>query len=1368
MSFETKLVHAAVVFLLASLGAGTASALENVRFNQASVEDGLSQGSAQAIAQDREGFIWIGTQQGLNRYDGYEFVTYFHDPADEHSLSHDWIWALHVAADGGLWVGTKDGGLDRFDPATARVERHSFPAGTDGVRPDVRAIVSDGDGRIWAGSDGGGVIRLDPSSGRTRQFLADAGPSDGSVPTAASDPSALSSNRVKALHVDASGYIWVGTDGGGLNRIDPVRESVTRIALSGELDARVRSIVSDGRGLLWIGTNEHGLYLLDPETGVTRRYLHADDQAGSLSSDSIRALFVDSSLQLWVGTHSHGVNRLDPAGESFTHIRHEPANSRSLSDDHATAIFEDRGGVIWIGTHDGLNTWNPLTGAFSTFRRYEDAPGSLSSNMAQAFARNADGRLLVGTSGGGVDAVDLTTGYAERIDLVEGRTALSDDRVFSLVARPNGEIWAGTRAGGLNHFDPVSGRWSVYRNDPEDPGSLSFDGVTSLHEDDDGTLWVGTYLGGLNRFDETSGTFAHFRHDPDDPQSLCSDRVVAIMRGHAGRLWIGTHGGGLCWLDPATGTFTAVRHDPAAAESLSSNDAWAFVEDPAGNLWVGTSDGGLNLWRAADRDAGVVRFTHIGERAGLASPIVYGLLADARGRIWAAGNRGITRVDGATLKTRQYTALDGLQGNEFNFGAAYRSATGQLFFGGTQGFTGFFPERIGINANPPRVALTRFQRNYETESIERRTNEDGALVLKHTDQHVTFEYAGLDFTSPQANRYEHRLDGFDTGWVSDDGRHRVTYTNLKPGNYELRVRASNNDGVWSVDELTVPIVMRPAPWATWWAQSAYVLALVLSLYLVWRLHDRKLARVAEMNRVQASLIHEITERQTREAELMRTRRRAQRYLDVVEVIILALDRDGTVTLVNQKGVRVLGYPEEEIIGRNFYDWFVPDEYADEVRDRFEHVDQYAYSESPVKPKEGSERMIAWHTITTPPVDDEGEPGGLLISGTDVTQIRNLEQQLRDAQKMEALGTLARGVAHDFNNILSSILGYAELSMSQLHDTDKVAEYLEKLESSVGRARDLIARILAFGRGGGQAPRPVRVQDAAVEALELLKPVLPANIRVEDCLELDAGAVLADPTQLVQVVLNLCTNAAQALNESGGVLRVEVCGHHVGIEEARSSAVLVPGPHVRLSVIDNGPGMDDFTLSRIFDPFFTTRTRDEGTGLGLAVVHGIVTQLHGTVRVYSEPGEGARFDVFLPCSGEAIPAPIEPAGSSDEGVVGSGTVLFVDDEPAVRAIGEEALTRMGYRVLTAGDGAAALEIFETAADEIDVVVTDQTMPAMLGHKLAERLKARRDVPVVLMSGAGRPVTDAVDVFVEKPFSLAALGRAVRSVQIQKPA
>ncbi|MFB3104832.1 MAG: triple tyrosine motif-containing protein, partial [Pseudomonadales bacterium] len=342
--------------------------------------------------------------------------------------------------------------------------------------------------------------------------------------------------------------------------------------------------------------------------------------------------------------------------------------------------------------------------------------------------------------------------------------------------------------------------------------------------------------------------------------------VLSVYEDRGKALWVGTHGDGLCRMDPDTGKFETYRHDPEEASSLSSNDAWKVIEDGAGNLWIGTSDGGLNVFRAADRQRGVVKFTRIGVAEGLASNVVYGLESDTRGRIWASGNRGLSRVELDTGSVRRFSVVDGLQGNEFNFAAAFRSRDGRLFFGGLQGFNAFYPHEIGANTYAPPIALTRFLRLNEETNLDALRDENDLVTFRHTDRLVTFEYAALDFTDPQSNSYEHRLDGFDEGWVQDGNRHRLTYTNLLPGKYTLRVRAANKEGVRSESEFRVPFQVLPAPWVTWWAQTGYLLGILLVAFMIYRVYARRMAYAMEIQEINDTLLEEITARKGKEVE----------------------------------------------------------------------------------------------------------------------------------------------------------------------------------------------------------------------------------------------------------------------------------------------------------------------------------------------------------------------------------------------------------------------------------------------------------------------------------------------------------------------
>ncbi len=1121
MTRDTRAWLAIAAVVAALTWIETAHADLATRFTHYSVEHGLSQAAVEAIAQDRRGFIWLGTDEGLNRFDGYRFVTYVNDPNVSTTLAHNWVWALHVDAHGAVWVGTDGGGLDRLDPTTGVFE-HRALVDDPAAHIVVRAIVAEPSGALWIGTDGDGLFRLEPASGDIRRFR-----------NVASDDTSLSNDHVKALHIDASGWLWIGTDGGGVNRLKLGDNTLERYAL-GRHDAgawtkaRIRSIVSDPNGTLWIGSYEDGLIRLDPASHEVRTYRHHADDPASLSADSIRILFNDEAGALWIGTDGGGLNRYDPAADAFEHVRQDPADFHSLSDDHVVSLFQDRGGVMWVGTYVGVNTWNPRIGTFATVARRNGGPGELTNNYVTSFAKAHDGPLWIGTSGGGLNRMDPATGAIDALrHSAKNAASLGDDRVFSLAAEPPNALWIGTRSGGLNHLDLATGHFRRFVHDADDPASLSFDGVTSLLLGADDTLWVGTYLGGLNRLDRATMTFRHFRHDDGDPTSLCSDRVVAMAEDRGGALVVGTHGGGICVLDTALGAFASYRHDPADPASLSSNNAWALHIDDADNLWIGTEDGGLNLWRSDARKRGEVRFEHYDEGNGLPSQVVYGVLSDASGDIWVSSNHGLSRLHPDSGRVQTYDVSNGLPNNEFNTGAQFRSDTGELYFGGVGGFTFFKPESIRTNSHPPQLALTRVQ------VMNRDVTPGRRVELGYRDQLMTFEYAALDFTAPQRNTYKHRLIGFDREWVDDGPLHRATYTNLAPGDYVFQVMAANNDGVWSTQPLTVNLRATPPPWATPLAKAGYLLLALALALLAYRAQSRRLAVARQIHNTNLLLRAEIEERQAQERALIRERENAQRYLDIVEVMILALDPEGTVLRVNQKGTRVLGYPEWQIIGANFYDRLVPAEIRDRVRQQFQSVAQYDYFESPIVAKDGTERLIAWHTTPLPATDHD--PRGLLISGADVTQVRQLEQQLRDSQRMDALGTLASGIAHDFNNILTSILGFAQLTQATVARGSKAASYLDRLQTSVDRAKGLVQAILTFGRRARQTQRPSSLAMIAREALQLVRPSLPANIEIRTEIDDHCGAVFADPSQLHQVVMNLCTNAYQAIGDGGGVL-----------------------------------------------------------------------------------------------------------------------------------------------------------------------------------------------------------------------------------------
>ena len=1305
----------------------------DLRFKHLTVYDGLSQGSVNAIAEDRHGFVWLATQQGLNRYDGVQFRTFTHNSSDPNSLPADWVWSLFKDSQDRFWVGANKGGLSIFDGQ--HFERQAVDVAT------VRSIVEDRQGTLWLAADEQGLVRFEPANGKTTIY----------------DISDLHEDAidVKTVHHDPYGVLWLGTTGAGLLRFDPLLGRAEQIYALSRTDT-VRSIVGGGGRQLWIATDESGTLAIESASGRTTQRLDPE------MHPRVRVLYQDSKEALWLGHEVAGLSRQIESGE-FVREVHDPARPTSLPSEHVRALFEDRNGILWVGTQRGVSLWNPLSAQFATFARSASDQDGLSENWVSNFSQHSASKFWVGTYGGGVNLVDTITGDVDHFRRDSSYPqSLVDDRVSAVFEDRLGRLWVGTIENGLSRFDPQRLIWDHYASDPNNERSLSNNAVSSIFEDRSGRLWIGTMGGGLNEYLHESDTFRSYRHDLSDQQSLCSDRVIGVFEDRLNSLWIATQGGSMCRLDASTGQFERFTHDPNNALSLSSDTAWLIAEDTLGNLWIGTDASGVNVWLAKDRAANVVKFHRFSTSNGMTSNVVYGLVADTLGYIWIGSNKGLTRYgvtvsnDGVALtNSRHFTVDDGLPDNEFNYAAAVRAQDGRLLFGGTSGFVAFHPARLPTNGPSPKVLLTDFYRLEESLPFNQ---QQPKFEVDFEDRLVRFEYAALNFYSASQVRYQHKLTGFDEEWVNDGEVNRMTYTNLSPGNYEFNVRASVGGGPWG-PPLTITLSVAPPWWASTTANVLYFMfALVVAgcvyMSLRWRAKGAR-----ELDRMNQSLRKEVIDREAKELALEQQRQQTQRYLDVVEVLIVALDADGRVNMLNQKGARLLDMEEGAAMGLIFMDEFVPHPDRPQVQKLLSDVDEYSYSEWRIRSKEGTERLMAWHSVKLP--DNATSPSGVLLSGSDVTQMRNLEKHLRDGQKMEALGTLARGVAHDFNNVLSAILGYSELAQTQITSDVSAKTPLTKLDDSVASAKEIVKNILAFGEASQVPTQLVDLSHVTSDALMLVRPVVPANVRIVESIELGIGPVYANPGQVMQILLNLSNNACQFMSESGGTLTLSLKEEILDIARARQLGSVQPGRYAVLEVQDTGPGMDAYTQARMFEPFFTTQPTGKGSGLGLSVVHGVVTSMQGHIEVTSEVGEGTTFTIYLPCREDAIPVDEYVTTEVRVDPVGDESILVVDDEPGVLEVNSMRLESFGYHVLTAQSGVDAMTLLNDLEVRIDVLVTDQSMPDMRGDELAEMAKnIRPNLRVLLVSGADHPTSIFVDRFVSKPFTGRELAEHVR--------
>ncbi len=926
-----------------------------LRFEHLTIDDGLSQNAGLALLQDRQGYLWIGTQDGLNRYDGYTLTQFKNDPDNPASLSHNSIIALYEDRDGFLWIGTWGGGLNRYDPASGQFTRYTpDPATPDSLsHPLVTDIFQDEQGFLWIATFGG-LDRLDPAKGTFTHFRHNP-----------NDPATLSSDALSVLLPAADGKLWVGsgafsTPGAGLNLFDPATGRVQRLEKTGDCLAspNVADLLPAPDGSLWIayggyGVSGGGIDHYNPKSGACSHFDNAQTLGNQIADNNFTDLAFDRDGVLWAAGWSGGLWRMAPNGQ-FTSILHNPADPESLSSNNTFTILPDRSGVIWVGTlNAGINKLNLDTLQFRTYRHDPSNPKSLPGNHVSAFTESA------------------------------------------------GFIWLGSIEHGLVRFDPARGEFTPFRHDPANPASISGDMVLALYADPDDTLWVGTLGSGLNHFDPRTQTFTRYQHDPADPNSLLENQVTHLIRDRAGRLWVGTFaglarldpgatgfvnypmpaapvsfglvgdelwagtwGGGLyrldlsdpASLDPATAAFSTLKHDPANPNSLSDDGVWTILQTPDGLAWLG-SMAGLNRY-----DPQTGQFKTYTEKDGLPNASIMGILRDPQGFLWLTTNHGIVRFDPQAETFVTYEKSDGLQGNEFNSNAYFQGKNGDFYVGGVSGFSVFDPLNLRQNELPPPVVIIDFSVfNTPQPFIPAET-----IHLNYDQNFISFEFAALDFHDPRRNQYAYKLEGFDKDWVQAGTRNYASYTNLPGGDYTFRVRAANSDGTWNESGVALHLVVTPPFWQTWPFQVGLLLGLVslVAVGFQWRVRA-----VREQN---AQLQQRVNEQRRIEAELRESQARFKAMFENAAVGVSLMTLDRHIVQINPKVTEITGYSAEELYAINPSVMVLePDRYID--RELFQELvagkrDQYLVEKRYVR-KNGS---IFWGRVNFALVRNEKE------------------------------------------------------------------------------------------------------------------------------------------------------------------------------------------------------------------------------------------------------------------------------------------------------------------------------------------------------------------------------------------------------------
>jgi ligand-binding sensor domain-containing protein len=849
------------------------------RFEHLDLNDGLSQGSVYDILQDRHGFMWFTTQDGLNRWDGYEFTVYRHQPFDTTTLSSSWLSRMAEGADGSLWIGTQFDGLNRMDPVTETFihYKHDPDDPTSIAAGAVSHVLPASDGSIWVATREGLSRMLPDRPGVFQNYY-----------HSPDDSTSITNSIAIGLFEDSGGQIWIGT-ANGLNRLESAEEGVfsSFVMETGTADC------GPGEGWMSVGfgmerPQEPGIIWFGSERGIIR-FDTADDTWQRFVPESERTCYPLVTIAqdpinpgvLWTSDLAGGVERFDIRTERFNRFEHDPDEPTSLGGGQTQKVFTDRGGIVWVGNHPGgLSRFDPTSIGVAHYRWIPNNRNSLAEPSVYGVYQTRDGTVWVGSAGPGgsaLTALDRATNEVvhyrhDRDDAATIAAGLAE----AFFEDQNGNLWIGTHAA-LNRLDRATRTWRHFRPDPDDPDALFSRGVQVLTADQAGNLWIGTHEA-VHRMDPTEeGRFTRFVHDPDDPGSIAGGSARSIIEDLAGFMWVAS-GSGLSRLDPKTGRATRYLHDPDDPSTLSAPDVTCVYERRAepGVIWASTYGGGLNR---LDVQSGEIR--HFTERDGLPNNGVYGILEDDEGNLWMSTNRGLSRFDPDTETFRNYGTEIGLQSLEFNSGAFHRGPAGEFFFGGTHGLNSFFPNELNSNVNAPQVAIVDLK--LFNQSIAELMPEHGpvtdleGLTLDHSQNDIEIDYVGLHYTDPSKNTYAYKLEGWNDDWVYVDGKRTASFTNLDPGEYTFSVRAANADGVWEEEGTSFMLTITPPFWATWWFRIMIVLAFAGAIVGGFRLRTRQLEARA----------HELAgEVESRTAELRASYEQLEQSQTIVEAINL--------------------------------------------------------------------------------------------------------------------------------------------------------------------------------------------------------------------------------------------------------------------------------------------------------------------------------------------------------------------------------------------------------------------------------------------------------------------------------------------------
>lgn len=1217
--------------------------------------------------------MWFGTQDRLNKFDGIKMVIYRHINNDAASLPANNIMALGEDAGGAMWVGTRLGGLSRYD--RTRDSFTNFKHDSLNIHSlsnnNVNAILSDHSGNLWIGTSNG-LNLFNKKTGTFTTYF--------NIP---GDSTSLSNSVIYSLFEDNRHNLWVGT-AKGLNLFNRNTAKCIRFidkkALGNDDYNIITTISADKDNNIWAGTYK-GLCLINLADKTFRYYKIDPDKNSAGGINAVYTINATAGNKFWLGTNTT-LQYFDAEKRKIIPLSDYTNGENLMPDDGIYSLLEDRDGILWIGTSsEGVAKYDTNLTIFPSFQAAGNHSPS-AKNIIRGLAQDKHQGLYVFTDAGMLytnEEKNIHVAYKHNSNV---KNSLSSNYTScGMVSRKTGKVWIGTYSNGLDCFDPETGLFTHYLKGGG-PDSLSSNSIYALLEDSGGNIYIATAGGGMNVLSLQTKKIEHYLNKPGDLNSIADNTIQALYADLKGNIWIGGYSNGISIFNPATKKFKRLNSNNSG---LTNNVISAFLEDKNG-MWVGTMEGGVNLYNAKNG-----KFTSFSEQNGLINNTVNYLAEDSQGFVWLSTLQGVTRFNPLTKEYRNFGIPNGLKCLEFNLGAGAKLANGEIAVGGINGYIIIDPENLLFNDNKPPVVITGFQLFNKAVApgtpespLKQSISATSRITLKRSQSVFTIEFAALGFTIPENNKYAYRLDGFDTRWQYVGSQRKATYTNLDPGTYTFRVKAANNDGVWSDKETRLEVVIVPPYWMTWWFRTLAILLVTGGAFSLYTY------RIKFIKKQKAELEKQV---ELRTIEISNQKDRLELLNDTLQ----------SQTAILQSQTRELLSQKEELQNQ-----------SEELRAQSEEMKQQS--------DELQEKTESLELLNSELVSQKKQEHDARLTAEKAM----IEAERANQAKSAFLATMS----HEIRTPMNGVLGMASILAETDLDNEQ-REYTEAILNSGETLLIVINDILDYSKiesGNLEIdPHDFDLRKCIEDVLQLFaSKAADAGIdliyQIEDAIP---ATVVADSLRLRQVLNNLIGNALKFTHK--GEVFVMITADNIADEKLQ----------LRFEIRDTGIGIQEDQLDNLFKPFnqldSSVTRRYGGTGLGLVICERLVKLMGGDIKVKSEAGQGSTFSFTIACEkGDEAnkPRPLD-YGSACAGK----KVLIVDDNETNLRILTIQLKKWKMEAVAVNSGKAALELLVAPA-AFDLVITDMQMPDMDGVELSRRIKAiRNELPVILLSSIG---------------------------------